>query len=157
MKTSYKVLFVSSSGKTFKLLPFIKSQFESLQPYLKTIDHYRIKGSGIKAYYVAFKELKVVLKEGNYDIIHAHWAYAGILCSFIVNKEKLVISYMGSDLQGIYFTKYNTWLFQYFSIAISIIEGRQCNSKIKKNVKMDTLVCSEENNSYSEWCKFSGI
>jgi teichuronic acid biosynthesis glycosyltransferase TuaC len=137
MKTSYKVLFVSSSGKTFKLLPFIKSQFESLQPYLKTIDHYRIKGSGIKAYYVAFKELKAVLKEGNYDIVHAHWSYAGILCSFIVNKEKLVISYMGSDLQGIYFTKYNILTLRgFFNILASQYLLLKADSAIVKSKRM---------------------
>lgn len=102
-----KVLFVSSSGKVFKLIPFIKSQFESIQHHLKKADHYNIKGSGIKAYISSYKDLKEKLRNENFDIIHAHWTYAGIICMLLTKREKLVISFMGNDLQGIYTKKFN--------------------------------------------------
>lgn len=108
----FKVLFVSSSGKVFKFIPFIKSQYESLQPFVRKIDHYRIKGSGIKAYILAYKELKKILKSEKYDIIHAHWTYSGIICSSLIKKEKLVVSFMGNDLFGIYTKKYNILTFK---------------------------------------------
>ncbi len=101
IKRDYKILFVSSSGKIFKLIPFIHSQHESLKPYVKTIDHFRINGGGLKNYFNAWKDLKMVLKKNDYDIIHSHWTYSGILCSLLTRHEKLVISFMGNDLQGI--------------------------------------------------------
>ena len=107
MKKHYKVLFVSSSGKIHKLIPFIKSQFESLNPYVEKLDHFRIEGEGIKSYLKAKNKLKQILEIGNYDIVHSHWTYSGILCSLLIRNEKLVISFLGNDLQGIYSKKFN--------------------------------------------------
>lgn len=102
-----KVLFVSSRGKMISRIPFIESQFESLKPYIKEIDHFRIGGSGIKAYIRSYKTLKQKLRQGNFDIIHAHWTYSCVLCTLLQKKEKIIVSFMGSDLQGIYYKNIN--------------------------------------------------
>ena len=101
-----KVFFVSSSGKVHKRIPFIESQYESLKPWVKKIDRYRVNG-GIKSYFSAYGELKEKLRNEDYDIVHAHWVYSGILSALLVNREKLVISFMGNDLMGFYSKKHN--------------------------------------------------
>lgn len=136
-RTGLKVLFVSSSGKVFKLLPFIKSQYESLEPYVEKIDHYRINGSGFKAYLLAYKQLKRKLKIESFDVIHAHWSYSGILCSFIKKKEKLVVSFMGNDLQGYYSKRYNLLTLRgLFEILLSQILLCRTDAIIVKSKKM---------------------
>lgn len=136
-RTDLKVLFVSCSGTIFKLIPFIKSQYDSLEPYVEKIDHYRIKGSGFKAYILAYKDLKKKLKNESFDIIHAHWSYSGLLCSFIKKKEKLVVSFMGNDLQGYYSKKYNLLTIRgLFEILLSQILLYRTDAIIVKSKKM---------------------
>lgn len=136
-RTDLKVLFVSCSGTIFKLIPFVKSQYDSLEPYVEKIDHYRIKGSGLKAYRLAYKELKKKLKDEAFDIIHAHWSYSGLLCSFIKKNEKLVVSFMGNDLQGYYSKKFNLLTFRgLLEILLSQILLFRTDAIIVKSKKM---------------------
>ena len=132
-----RVLFVSSSGKVFKFIPFIKSQYESLQPFVTYLDNYRVQGSGIGAYRIAYKELKEKLKKEHYDVIHAHWTYSGIICALLVKKEKLVISFMGNDLQGFYSDKYNiVTLKGFISILLSQLLILKTDGIIVKSKRM---------------------
>lgn len=132
-----KVLFVSSSNKVFKAISFIDSQYQSLQPYVKKMDYYRIKGGGIKAYILAYKELKKKLLNEDFNIIHAHWVYAGIICAGVIKKEKLVISFMGNDLQGLYTKKYNILTFKgLINILLSQILLFKADAIIVKSKKM---------------------
>ena len=134
---NFKVLFVSSSGNIFPELPFVKSQYKSLQAYLNNMDFYRIKGSGIKAYISAFKELKTKLKIDRYDIIHAHWTYAGIICASLITTEKLVTSFLGNDLQGVYSTKFNILTLRgIFNIILSQYLLLRSNAIIVKSKRM---------------------
>lgn len=107
IKSPLSILFVSSNDKKFDVVPFIQSQYESLQPYVLRMDHYIVRGGGIKSYIKAFNELKIILKNERYDIVHCHWTYSGVICASLVNREKLIISFMGNDLLGLYSDRYN--------------------------------------------------
>jgi len=136
-KRNYSVLFVSSSGKVFKLIPFIKSQHDSLKPHVRELDHFRIETGGLKGYFSAIKELRSLLKAGRYDIVHAHWTYAGILCSVLVKHERLIVSFMGNDLQGIYSRRFNLLTLKGFvNILLSQILMLKVDGIIVKSRRM---------------------
>ena len=52
-----KVLFVSRSGKSFKVLPFVESQFQSLKLRGIDVDHYVIERGGVRGYIRAWLDL----------------------------------------------------------------------------------------------------
>lgn len=61
---------------------------------------YPIKGNGVKGYLSHIKPIKRILKEGGFDVIHAHYGLCGLVSYFAKHKQKLVVSYMGDDLIG---------------------------------------------------------
>ncbi len=92
-----KVLFVSS-GTRIGLSPIIKNQGESLKKQGIEVEYYLLKHSGIKGYIKSIPLLRKYLKDNEFDIIHAHYGYLGIVAHFARTKEKLVVSMMGSEL-----------------------------------------------------------
>ncbi|MFM7814979.1 MAG: glycosyltransferase family 4 protein, partial [Flavobacteriales bacterium] len=60
-----------------------------------------MKGKGASSYLKAAKELRKYLKDHPTDIIHAHFALCGFVSWLAHRQEKLVISFMGSDVLGI--------------------------------------------------------
>ena len=95
-----KVLFVSGGNNKYGIVPFIKSQGESLKENGVELDYFTIKGKGIKGYLSNIIPLRKVIKEGNYDIIHSHYTFCGwtsLLADFRANH---IISFMGSDTYG---------------------------------------------------------
>lgn len=64
------------------------------------LDNYLIRGRGIKGYARNIPRLKKVLRDNKYDIIHAHYGLSGIISDVSRKKEKLIVTFMGSDLLG---------------------------------------------------------
>lgn len=94
-----KVLFVMS-GNHFKAgSPIIKNQGASLADLGVQIDYYAIIGKGFSGYFKNLSSLYRKIKKNNYDLIHAHYSFSGIMTS-IVTKKPLVTSLMGSDIEG---------------------------------------------------------
>jgi len=99
-----KILFVSS-GNYFSyykdnIAPFVKKPAEALLEKGIELDYFLIKKKGIIGYISNIWLLKKHLYMGKYDIIHAHYGYCGIVSYFSSIKEKVVVSFMGSDLLG---------------------------------------------------------
>lgn len=94
-----KILFVSS-GRLGEVNPIIKNQGESLRKAGVDLDYFVVKGRGWKSYVRNIKPLRKQIKTGNYDVIHAHYAF----CAYLVNfaavglHKPLVVSLMGSDI-----------------------------------------------------------
>lgn len=94
-----KVLFVSS-GRQGKINPIIRNQGESLQKSGVELDYFMVAGRGWRSYIKSIKPLRQQIKEGNYDVIHPHYAF----CAYLVNmaaiglRKPLVVSLMGSDI-----------------------------------------------------------
>jgi len=94
-----KILFVFSGNSLyFDISPIINAQADSLRKLGNTIDYYPIKGKGIGGYISNIPQLKQYVKKGNYDIIHSHYSFCGVV-STLATKKPVVCSLMGSDVK----------------------------------------------------------
>jgi teichuronic acid biosynthesis glycosyltransferase TuaC len=100
LKFEMKILFVSSGNTPFSIVPFIKSQEESIASQGVDITHFVIYDNGIKGYYKAYRELRQHLKMHKYDLIHAHYSFCGWVARLSNFRIPIIISYMGSDVYG---------------------------------------------------------
>jgi glycosyltransferase involved in cell wall biosynthesis len=93
-----KVLFVSSGNSINSINPIISNQGRALvSTGIVNIEYFTIKGKGIIGYLRNLKLLRKRIKNGNYNIIHAHYALSAYLASF-AGAYPLVVSLMGSDV-----------------------------------------------------------
>lgn len=94
-----KVLFIFADlgGDFRRKSPFIYSQGESLKKIGVEVDYFLLKGRGLFKYIFGIRQLKNHLKSNNYDMLHAHYSYAGWVASFASSKS-LIVSFMGSDV-----------------------------------------------------------
>ena len=94
-----KVLFVFSGNSSyFEISPFIKVQAESLTKYGHRIDYYPVKGKGLWGYLSNITKLSKFIKQSDYDIVHSHYSFCGIV-SALATKKPVVCSLMGSDVK----------------------------------------------------------
>lgn len=102
-ENNLRVLFVcSGNSNDFEIVPFIKSQGDSLIREGVTIDYFLIKGKGIKGYLNNVIKLKKFLRQNHFDIIHSHYILSAVVALLSSFKHKHVVSYMGSDSYGIF-------------------------------------------------------
>ena len=93
------VLFVfSGNSTTFAISPFIQAQAESLRKLGHTIDYYPVKGKGLWGYLSNITKLSKFIKQGDYDIVHSHYSFCGIVSALATGKP-VVCSLMGSDVK----------------------------------------------------------
>ncbi len=96
-----KVLFVSSANSDFfGIAPFVKSQGESLKRKGVDLDFYPIRGKGFKGYLDNVKSIRKILRDKQFDIVHAHYSLSGWVAFFAAFNKPLVLSLMGSDTYG---------------------------------------------------------
>lgn len=62
-----------------------------------SFDYFFINGKGIKGYLSNFKKFKRQIKAQNFDIIHAHFGFSGLLAN-LQRKVPVVCSFHGSDI-----------------------------------------------------------
>jgi len=94
-----KVLFVfSGNSYYFDISPFIKVQAESLTKLGHTIDYYPVKGKGLWGYLSNITKISKFIKQGDYDIVHSHYSFCGIV-SALATEKPVVCSLMGSDVK----------------------------------------------------------
>ncbi|MCD4674408.1 MAG: glycosyltransferase [Desulfobacula sp.] len=91
-----KVLFVSSGNSVFGISPIISNQKDSLVGKGLEIQNFLIEGKGISGYLKAVFKLRKYLKNGEFDVIHAHYSFSGFVAS-LAGCQPLVVSLMGSD------------------------------------------------------------
>ena len=93
-----KILFVCS-GKQGDANPIIKNQGESLRRAGVELDYYIVRG-GAKGYLTNIKPLRKQIKEGGYDVVHAHFAFCGYTVNMATRGLNIpvVVSLMGSDI-----------------------------------------------------------
>lgn len=95
-----KILFVSSGNAKDGISPIVRNQGQSLIKEGIRLDFFTIKGKGIISYIKHILILRSFLKKSYYDIIHAHYGFCGIVALMARRKEKIIVSFMGSDLIG---------------------------------------------------------
>ena len=104
-----KVLFVSS-GRTGDVGHVVKNQGESLARQGIEIEYFTIT-PGFVGYVKAIFRIKQAVRNGNYDLVHAHYSLSAFAAS-IAGSFPLVVSLMGSDAAQNLFFK---WLIRIFS------------------------------------------
>jgi teichuronic acid biosynthesis glycosyltransferase TuaC len=92
------VLFVSSGNSKYGISPIILNQGKSLIETGLTVDFFGIKGKGPLGYIKNILPLRRILKSQNYQLIHSHYGFSGIVAVLARRKEKVVISFMGNDV-----------------------------------------------------------
>ena len=105
-----RVLFVAS-GNHGKISPVVKAQGDSLAKAGIEVDYFLIKGKGIKGYLGQILPLRRCWKNGNYDVVHAHFSFSSYVAS-LARVKPLVVSLMGSDLKA---TPWNKKMIRLFS------------------------------------------
>jgi teichuronic acid biosynthesis glycosyltransferase TuaC len=95
-----RILFMASSRKGKGLSPFIQSQKESIENHGVVIDLFLISGEGLMNYLKAIRLLRNKCKVVNYDIIHAHYGFCGVIAKLAFTKKPLIVSFLGDDLMG---------------------------------------------------------
>ena len=94
-----RILFVAS-GRQGDANPIIKNQGESLRRAGEELDYFVVNGRGWKSYVKSIKPLRKTIREGGYDVIHAHYSWTAYLASAatIGMKVPMVVSLMGNDI-----------------------------------------------------------
>lgn len=94
-----KVLFVSS-GRQGDANPIIRNQGESLRKSGVELEYYVVSGRGWKSYIKSIKPLRKKVRDGQYDVIHAHYSWTAYMASLatIGMRVPLVVSLMGNDI-----------------------------------------------------------
>ena len=93
------MLFVAS-GKQGGVNPIIKNQGESLRRAGVELEYFVVNGRGWKSYVKSIKPLRRKVREGGYDVIHAHYSWTAYLASIATMglKTPMVVSLMGNDI-----------------------------------------------------------
>ncbi len=95
-----KVLFISRKRPSFDIIPFIKSQGDSLQQNGVDLDYFIIPAGGLKGYIKSIFGLRRYLKRNKCDVIHAHYSYSAWVGLLTFSGVPVVVSLMGSDVYG---------------------------------------------------------
>lgn len=97
-----KVIFVYSANSSAGGNPIVESQARSLRSAGVEIVMFPVSRKGLAGYSGYVLRLRKRLKTDNCQIIHAHYGLSGLAAIFARSEEKLVVSFMGSDLLGDY-------------------------------------------------------
>ena len=116
-----RVLFVTSGNTKFGISPFIKSQGESIKKEGVDVKYLAVKGKGFKAYLKTVKELKKIVKKEEFDVIHAHYTFCGLVAILARPKLPIVLSLMGDDAYGTPNNKGKTKFTSYYSIILTYV------------------------------------
>lgn len=94
-----KVLFISSANRN-NISPIVRTQGDSLDKHMTSVDYFGIKGNGLIGYLSNVPRLRKYIKKTNPDIIHAHYSFSGMVAGLASVKKPLVVSLMGSDTKA---------------------------------------------------------
>lgn len=114
-----KVLFVCSGNSEFGIIPFIKSQGESIKKNGIDVEYFTIQGKGFLGYLKNVILLKKHLREKECDVIHAHYALCGWVSVLAVPCKPVIVSFMGDDLYGSVSNRGKRKLSSYLNIILS--------------------------------------
>lgn len=91
-----KVLFVASSNKGF-INPTVMFQGDAIKKEGVSVVYFGIAGKGYLGYLSNIVPLKKIIKKEKPDVIHAHYAFCGVVTGFASPGIPIVVSLMGSD------------------------------------------------------------
>jgi len=124
-----KVLFVCSGNSQFGIVPFIKSQGDSLISKGIDLEYFTIKGNGIKGYLNNIGLLRKHLKLNKYDVIHAHYSLSAFVAS-LAGCKPLIVSLMGSDVKVNKLWKLFIKFFNHFFWQVCIVKSMDMQQSV---------------------------
>ena len=124
-----KVLFVSSGNSADGISPITKNQGDSLMN-LVHLDYFTIDGKGVKGYIKATRNLRKVLSNDNYDIIHAHYSLSAYVAS-MAGAKPLIVSLMGSDVKSKHIYKLILKIFNFLFWNRIIVKSEDMKNSLK--------------------------
>lgn len=96
-----KVLFVcSGNSKFYDVAPFIRSQGDSLEKQGVDLTYFSVLGRGALNYLKNVSRLRKVIKENDFDVIHAHYSFCGWVAVLAFSGLPVILSIMGDDAIG---------------------------------------------------------
>jgi len=133
-----RILFVGSGNKTNgEPSILIKNQAISLEKKGVQVEYYLIQGKGFMGYLNNVPNLRKKIKDGNYDVLHAHYSLSGFilsLSSLFLNQSKKIVSLMGSDTQIFGIKRFIIQIFHYLFWDATIVKTQ----KMKEELKLKT-------------------
>ncbi len=98
------------------------------------VDSFAIRSGGIKGYAKSLKELKKLLNQTRYDLIHSHYSFSGFLAR-LATRKPVVCSLMGSDvLQQNWIVRLATWFFYSYLWSATIVKSPEIQKKFPRSV-----------------------
>jgi glycosyltransferase involved in cell wall biosynthesis len=131
------VLFVcGGNSEHFEIAPFIKSQGNSLAAHGVDVRFFRVSGKGLFGYARAAHVLKNELRSRDADLLHAHYAYCGLISLLASGRRGVVVSFMGNDLLGIHDKLGRMTPKGRFNVILSRLVARMADRIIVKSEEM---------------------
>lgn len=124
-----KVLFISSGNALNGISPIVKNQAESLIKNGIIVDHFTVKGKGLRAYLNHIFILKRYIQNNSYDLYHAHYSLSSYVAA-LAGCNPLVVSLMGSDTQSGFFAKFLIRIFSIIFWKELIIKSASMKKKV---------------------------
>ena len=125
-----KVLHLSGTKIQGRLSPIIKSQTDSIADQGIDVFNYSVNGKGINGYFKEIIPLKKHLKNNEYDLIHAHFSYAGFLAA-LCSRLPIIVSLMGAEVyEKLYWLPFIK-LFSLFRWNATIVKSIKMYNKLK--------------------------
>lgn len=116
--------------------PFALAQVESLNRNGIEADIFSLNDNrNALNYFTGIFKLKKRLKRIKYDLVHAHYAYCGLV-ALLQKKVPVIVSFMGNDLQGILGPDGKQTLLGAFNVAISSVVAKNADAVIVKSNRM---------------------
>lgn len=132
-KKEIKVLFVSSSTRG-AISNLTLGQGESLRRKNVDVQYYKILKGGIWGYLKSIKPLRNEIKQGQFDIIHAHYVFSGIIAA-ISTRTPIIVSLMGSDVEKTIFYRWVIRVFNYLFWRKIIVKS----NSLKKRLNISSI------------------
>lgn len=156
-----KILFISG-GRLSDTSPLVKNQGESLIKKGVDVDFFVVDGRGIFGYLKAIPRLRKKIKEGGYDIVHAHYSFSAFAAS-LAGSFPLVVSLMGSDTYMSTFWRWCAHVFYYIRWNATIVKTRQMEDMLRMSklhvipngVNMERFTLMEKNKAREKIKYFS--
>lgn len=109
MKKNISVLMITSEFPTSDhpdAVPFIAREVELLRLRGVSVDVYAFRGRRKLVNYLSgWRDVQQIIKNSNYDLVHAQFGQSAMLALF-PKKKPLIITFRGSDVEGIVDSNY---------------------------------------------------
>jgi glycosyltransferase involved in cell wall biosynthesis len=123
-----KVLFVSRAKQNGQPSPVVGAQAASLGKHVD-LSVFVVEGKGWKAYWQGIGKLRRHLREHKTDLVHAHYAWVGMVAS-MATRRPVVVSLMGSDIEDYRIGRMLIRMFTRFCWKAVIVKSQRSKDRI---------------------------